>query len=65
MINHQLVLVVAHLLGTLDLLQEGAQFPGFSIEGATHSLVVVWGVRRTGQVGRTQLWTRKQLELTI
>lgn len=35
---------VSYLLGTLDLLQEGMQFPSLSIESATHSLVMVGGV---------------------
>lgn len=35
---------VSYLLGTLDLLQEGVQFPRLGIESATHSLVMVGGV---------------------
>lgn len=44
-----------HLLGTLDLLQEGAQLPGLGVEGSAHSLVVVGGIGGTGQVRCAQL----------
>lgn len=35
---------VSHLLGTLDLFQEGVELPGLGIESATYGLVMVGGV---------------------
>lgn len=46
---------MSHLLGTLDLLQKGAQLPGLGVEGSAHSLVVVGGIGGTGQVRCAQL----------
>lgn len=38
------IFLFLYLLGTLDLLQEGVEFPGLSIQSATHSLVMVGSV---------------------
>lgn len=48
-----------HLFGTLNLLQEGVQLPGFCVQSPAHRLVVTGGVRQAGQVICAQLQSRE------
>lgn len=48
-----------HLFGTLNLLQEGVQLPGFCVQSPTHCLVVTGGVRQAGQMICAQLQSRE------
>lgn len=51
--------LTAHLFGTLYLLQESMEFPGFCVQRPTHGLVVTGGVRQAGKMSRAQLQDRE------
>lgn len=53
------VKLTAHLFGTLYLLQESMEFPGFCVQRSTHCLVVTGGVRQAGKMSRAQLQDRE------
>lgn len=61
--NIRLVLTVmkmtTHLFGTLYLLQESVELPGFCVQRPTHCLVVTGGVRHAGEMSRAQLQERE------
>lgn len=58
-----------HLFGTLNLLQEGVQLPGFCVQSPAHCLVVTGGVRQAGQMICAQLqsreWSRGDSQFTL
>lgn len=56
-----MTLSASHLLGTLDLLQKGAELLGLCIESPAHGLVVVGGVGGTGHMGCAQLKGRERV----
>lgn len=51
--------MTAHLFGTLYLLQESVEFPGFCVQRPTHCLVVTGGVRQARKMSRAQLQDRE------
>lgn len=61
--------MTTHLFGTLYLVQESVELPGFCVQRPTHCLVVTGGIRQARKMSRAQLqdreWSRGDTEYTL